>query len=502
MQPPTGTPSLASVTFALALALTPSLTACSSTHDGASGSSTTAPATSSATAAPPATSATSAIPTAAPTATGASVTASKGPPRDQRRYVEAAAWSPAGDKLAVWCAGACLPAPGALPTKGPQEPRMVHLVDLPGGAARSVEVLSGDETPIRAVSFSPRGSLLLTSIESITAAYKVADLSQVWKIERPAVYDMFSASPDDSRIAAVDAYGFAEVTDLASKQVVTQTSLHDPNSGRNGVIVWAPSGDRVVLGCDECAPELWGMKGKRVSRYNIEGATWTQSGVHTRPDGLMVVADTSGAVALFDPMTGKAKAVVRKAAKSNQWNAEPGLFSALSADGKLLLVARRSLDVAVLDLDAKTETVLLQGEAVPFFWNGAFSPDGSLIALADHEKIRVVTAATKSVTATLTGTLAGITADNTVVVRAKDGDVYGWSSGREKWRVLAGPSPEPEVDLSPDRKVVSIANGALTLVRSSDGKTASLSLEPRSTGLTLAPTAGTAPTDVSAVLGR
>jgi len=412
-------------------------------------------------------------------------------PRAIDRHVEHVAWSPAGDRLAVWCGNAC------------GEQGKIHVVDLTSGAARTVDITDAENKSFpRVVRFSPKGGLLIGSVQNRIALFKTADLTRVHAIEQLAVYEMFAVSPDETRFAWMDAFGRAEVVDLASKKTLSETSLHDPNAGLQGLVEWLPSSDRIVFGCDECTPELWGMKGQRIGRLNVNGTTWAQAAVEVTPDGLIAAASADGTVAMFDGTTGKATGVLRpKAVVAKDENPFTGVATALSEDGKTLVVGRGFGDVTVFALDTKKAVIVSPpGGAGAMLTAMALSPDKTRIAFVRDSAVWIVQATAGAAPLKLgDGRLVGFAADGTVVVHTNDA-VVAWAGGKEKWRISA---PETAgVTLAPGRQAVSVPDGNLRLIRVADQKTATLALASKDGKLVLAPHGGTTAADVTAVLGR
>ena len=472
-----------------------SLLACSSTsptpEPGTSGAlpATAPPATA------PATASAAATASAPATATSASAAAAPTP----YNFVDGVAWAPSGDRLVVWCGSTC---------KHPDDaPVPYHVADLLSGQVRTALIPAEGGTEVRGASFSYWGNFLVASAGNTIQVLKTADVSVVLKLEKTAVYGVMGLNPEETHFAWADAYGYAEVVDLATGKGLGTASLHDPNSGNNQGLAWL-TGGRVVFSCNEgCTPELWGTKGKRIARLHIDGGPWGDLRVVATPGGSVLVADSNGQVGVFDGKDGKGS-VLRKKDK-----AKPGELDlvrvavALSGDARKLVVARTNGELTVFDLDTKKATTVLSArEGAASIERVAVSHDGSRIAFGDYETFYEVRAAEKATPEKLPGTPQAYSADGVLVVRGKD-HVAGLVDGKEKWRrplsnaALMTYPGAGTVALSKDRKVVAIPDGQLHLVRASDGKSVTLSLESKG-NRTLVPQTGSTLADVAAVLGR
>lgn len=473
---------------------------------GPSGSSTSAEPTGAPTASAARPAATSlliraATATATATATGTASTsaAAARPLPSPDTHVDAVAWAPAGDRLALWCESGCSYADTTTPP--------LHVAELPAGTVRTLRIAEMSGSLVRRASFSERGTFVLASAGNNIQIFRTTDLSPVLKLDKGAVYDVMAVSPDEKHFAWADAYGFADVVDLATGKGAGWASLHDPNSGRNQQLAWIPGSPRVVFSCaEECSPELWGTKGKRIAKLKVDGADWTSSQLVTTPGGAIAVAGADGLVALFDGKDGKGSVLRKKSRSFDPALAATPVAIALSGDGKKLAVGRVTGDLTVFDLDTKKATEVLPakqgGAAVE---RVALSHDGSRVAFGDYTSSYEVSAVEKAIPEKLDGTSLAYSADGVLLVTHRC-SVAGLVAGKEKWRrscTSTAPNRDsPSVALSPDRKVVAIADGQLHLVRASDGKTATLALDAKAATSALAPQAGTTAADVTAVLGK
>lgn len=443
-------------------------------------------------------------PSSAPALTAAAATpASSGSPAaaSPTDFIDAMAWAPAGDRIAVWCGAAC-----SRPGTGPLS---FQLVDLPAGTTRTATIVDPDGNGVlRGVSFSDKGTFTVAAAGNRIVVLKTADLSQVFNTDKLAVYGVMGVSPDETHFALADAFGFGEITDLATGKNVGRASLHDPASGNNQQMEWLPSGARVVFGCvEECTPELWGTKGKRIAKLSVDGAPWTSSELLVTPDGAVVVAAADGMVALFDGTDGKGAVLRKKLAKPGELGR---VAIALSADGKKLVVGRSGGDLTVFDLATKKATpVLVARDGAAPIETVRTSPDGARIAFGDSTTWYEVRAVEKAAPEKLDGLVEGYGESGALVVRKGD-SIVALVEGKERWRAaapsVAGAPGEPKspaaLAFSHDRKVVAIADGKLHLVRVADGKTATLGLDSKSGTLALMPLPGTTAADVAAVLGK
>jgi hypothetical protein len=150
-----------------------------------------------------------------------------------------------------------------------------HVADPFSGTVLTASIEDGGQE--RGASFSPKGTYLVGAAGNRIVIFKTADhsFSKVLDIEQMAVYGYMGLNDDETHFAWIDAFGFAEVVDLATGKALGRASLHDPNAGLQQQIAWVPGSSRVVFGCQEsCTPELWGTKGKRISKLRVDGAEW------------------------------------------------------------------------------------------------------------------------------------------------------------------------------------------------------------------------------------
>lgn len=456
------------------------------------------------TGAPTATATASVTATASSTAAATATASATAPRPSPASHVDGVSWAPAGDKVVTWCAAACDRPEGT--------PVAYHVADPFSGTVLTASIEDGGQE--RGASFSPKGTYLVGAAGNRIVIFKTADhsFSKVLDIEQMAVYGYMGLNDDETHFAWIDAFGFAEVVDLATGKALGRASLHDPNAGLQQQIAWVPGSSRVVFGCQEsCTPELWGTKGKRISKLRVDGAEW---GAHldlaTTPDGKIAVASADGVVALFDGKDGKGSVLRPKAKKKKDPNEEYGSTAraaiALSGDGKKLFVSTTKGDLTVFDIATKKATDVLAAKdgAVPIERMFA-SHDGSRVVIGDYTSSWEVPVAPNAVPEKLAGMAQGYSADGVLVVQAKD-FVAGLLEGKEKWRrPRTGPGAKddpPILAFSPDRKAVAIPDGQLSFVRASDGKAVTLALETKGGSRTLVPQGGASFADVAAVLGR
>ncbi len=442
--------------------------------------------------------------TASSTAAATATPSSTEPRPSPASHVDGVSWAPAGDKVVAWCGAACERPEGA--------PVVYHVADPFSGTVLTASIEDGGQE--RGASFSPKGTYLVGAAGNRIVIFKTADhsFSKVLDIEQMAVYGYMGLNDDETHFAWIDAFGFAEVVDLATGKALGKASLHDPNAGLQQQIAWVPGSSRVVFGCQEsCTPELWGTKGKRISKLMVDGAGW---GGHldlaTTPDGKIAVASADGVVALFDGKDGKGSVLRPKAKKKKDPNEEYGSTArtaiALSGDGKKLFVSSTKGDLTVFDLATKKATdVLAAKDGADSIERLFASHDGSRVVIADYTSSWEVPMAPNAVPAKLAGMAQGYSADGVLIVQSKD-FIAGLLEGKEKWRrPRTGPGAKgdpPSLAFSPDRKAVAIPDGQLSFVRASDGKAVTLALETKGGIRSLVPQGGASFADVASVLER
>jgi hypothetical protein len=428
-----------------------------------------------------------------PGSTGA--VAAEGTPRTLDRYAERLVWSPAGDRVAVWCAAACDPWPGGAPSPSAQPAHTINVVELPSGAARAVNVDTPGTTPPGFVSFSPKGTLLLAVIGDNVRAYRLPDFRSELTMGRLSSGEAFVASPDDAYVANLAGGTGLEVWDLAKHDIASMFVRYDLVPGS---ITWIPSGKRVIFAGPAVPPELWGLQNKRIARLNVDETTWTKPVVRVTSNGTVAIASGDGTVAIFDGESGKAKAVLRKPFKKG----EPGksVDGALSPDEKSFAVATDRGDLTIFDIASKKSSDLVLQAGTPRS-RRTWTPDGAHVAFEQDGAVYLASTAGGAAPEKIgEGSLVGVSADGALLVRGANG-VAAFAGGKERWR-LPLPATGSGVALSGDRKVAALTDGRVRLVRIADGKAATLTLEPKDGKLSLVPQAGTAEADVKAVLGK
>jgi WD40 repeat protein len=215
------------------------------------------------------------------------------------------------------------------------------------------------------------------------------------------------------------------------------------------------------------------------------------------PDGSVIVAGPDETVAVFDGASGKVKSLLRKPARLDP---DADIWSTLSGDGKTLVVGSSDGVLSVFDVGTKKAFELIRAGAGEDLQGPLhFSADRTTVALGIAPSYMVQLTEKAAPRKLGTGVVIGFAADGTAVHWDFQSSIVGWEGGVEKWRIR-GLAEKIDARLSPDGKVLAIADGRLHLVRISDRKTATLALRPGDNGLALVPDGATTAADVTAVL--
>lgn len=433
----------------------------------------------------------------------ATATAAAGGPSPGGVALRLCTWSRAGDRL-------------ALATEELDDGKPVFFdMAIPGGEVRATR--PRDQTgELFGLYYSPGGSLLVAWGNHVVEAYRMSDLSEAYWLEHIALDGGFAFSPDDTRLVWIDVDGFAGIEDLRTKKTVQQMRPPEPRGSYDGTAFWLSSGDRVAI---DPPLELWGLKGKRITPLRGTGSSWAPYRAWPGPRNTVITAGGDGAVRVWDGATGQANEVIPAFIDTKKDGSQPIDAAELSEDGETLVMHDPAGPLVVADLSAKKRSI------VPFpkgrLENLSLSPDGSragmTVSLGGNggtwaKVVRFgATPATQDVLRD--GFVVGFAADGAVIASgaapepegaAPEEDtrtsIVAWADGKERWRVSGLPS-ESRVALSPGGKVVAIAAGDLRLIRVSDGRTATFTVEKKGEPLRLAPAPGTSPEDIAAVLG-
>ena len=272
---------------------------------------------------------------------------------------------------------------------------------------------------IRSVSFSPDGTLLVTSEELIPTVrlWDAASREQVATLQLEDWSTALSFSPDGTLLAIADAAIEVSLWDVASRQRVDTLQ---PESW-DFKLAFSPDGTLLAIGgSGENAVSLWDV----ASRQQVATlqADWVRS-LSFSPDGtLLAIAESAGEegheVTLWDV-----------ASRQKVDTLQPrGLVWSLSfsPDGTLLATAG---DLNQLWDVASRQEVALEPES----WGGSlsFSPDGTLLAIGASGPVRLWDVASRQLVTTFvhTGSVADMSfsPDGTLLATGgSDGTVQLW----------------------------------------------------------------------------
>lgn len=237
--------------------------------------------------------------------------------------------------------------------------------------------------PVRALAFSPDGTILATVSETTAAGARHTE--SIWPVSRPIHRDTFLAGPCDEALRFWDAANRQPLRLLSSQPAVTRPAL----------LAFAPDGRTLATAQDGGTVWLWELTAarRRAVLYVGPRARWLSLGeeailqglpFHTQymerilalafaPDGRTLgIVGPDGTLQLWDATTGERCAIL----SSERPEAN---CLAFAPDGRTLAAHYRG-EVELWDVDKRQllQTRLLhRGSVIRYL---AFSPDGRLLA--------------------------------------------------------------------------------------------------------------------------
>ncbi len=302
------------------------------------------------------------------------------------------------------------------PTNSPQQALRVILNSI-----RERNQLTGHESGLTSVSFSPKGDKIATA--SYDGTVRLWDLSgrEIGKIRgHGGTVWSVAFSPKGDRIATGSADKTARLWDLSGKELAKfqhQASV--------GSVSFSPDGKLLATACDDRKARLWEISGKL--RREFQGHRDKVIGVNFSPKGdKIATASADGTARLWD-LSGKQQAVFI-GHQGWVWGVS------FSPDGKRLATASTDGTAAVWELSGK-RTAQLKGHKSGVIAVG-FSPKSDRVATAALDSTAKLWDLSGNLLATFTGhqgsvgslsfspdgkTLATASADST----ARLWDLYG-----------------------------------------------------------------------------
>jgi len=309
-----------------------------------------------------------------------------------------------------------------------------------GKIIKTLVNLGKTDKPIKAIAFSPDGTLLavgaddgiLRIVESDTGKVKYTSPTRNARIEKIAF------APNGKLVATGDSNSQVAVYAVAAPNALAMVAQGVDSGGVMGVAFTADSGAVFTSGGDSKArliagPKSDGTPGNATTRLKeFTGHTGAVAGLAVVGDGsLLVTGGDDKSVRVWEAATGKQIRML-------QGHLAKVTAVAARADGKQIASASDDGSVRVWDLNASDDHRAL-AEAEDSLWAVAFSPDGKRVAAAGADKsIRVYNPETGKLETTLKGAKSPITSlaflpdSNRLIAAGGDQVVVVWDVEKEK----------------------------------------------------------------------
>ncbi|KAL3468788.1 hypothetical protein BJX99DRAFT_265822 [Aspergillus californicus] len=239
-----------------------------------------------------------------------------------------------------------------------------------------VQVLDEHTSPVRAVTFSPDGQIIVSASDDRTV--------RLWDPATGVECRTLQGHTDSVRAVAFSPDG--RMVASASRDCAVR--LWDPATGIKRytlrghtdsvrAVAFSPDGRMVASASRDCAVLLWDLA-TGVKRCTLQGHTSSVNAVAFSPDGQTVAsASDDCTVRLWDPAMGVERCILQG---HTDWvNAV-----AISPDGQTAASASRDHTVRLWNLATRAERRTLQGH-MSSVRAVAFSPDGQMVASASRD---------------------------------------------------------------------------------------------------------------------
>ena len=318
---------------------------------------------------------------------------------------------------------------------------------------------SGHADDIRAITFSPDGTLLATGSVDRTA--------RLWDAATGAAFAVFDGhsngvssvvfSPDGKRLATASGGSFDSTARLFD--VVRGGELHTLTGHTDKVVAirFTPDGRRFVTAAADRTARIWDVSTVREVAV-LTGHAGPLTGLVVTADGERIATSSADATArLWDVSSGRELTVLKGHEKSVT-------SLAVSADGSLLVTGSDDTTGRLWDLTTGEERSVLRGHAGGIT-SVTFSPDGTRCATGSSDRTaRLWDMTTGACIAVLQGHSTGITAvcfspDGSRLATAASGvwqtssdnaRIWDVATGREIAVMSSGGGTVHAIDFSPD----------------------------------------------------
>ncbi len=239
---------------------------------------------------------------------------------------------------------------------------------------------SGHSDDIRALTFSPDGTLLGTGSVDRTA--------RLWDVATGAPFAVLDGhsngvstvvfSPDGKRVATASAGSFDSTARLWN--VVAGGELHTlaGHTDKLVTIRFTPDGNRVVTASADCTARIWDVPTARELAVLVGHARPLTGLAVTADGGRIATSSSDGTVRLWDAVSGRELFMLK--------GHEKGVTSlALSPDGSLLVTGSEDGSGRIWDTTTGEARVVLQGHTAGIT-SVAFSPDGKRCATGSFDR--------------------------------------------------------------------------------------------------------------------
>lgn len=250
-----------------------------------------------------------------------------------------------------------------------------------GDAETGDQVLEwqGHTAPVHRIAFSRDGTRLASASDDGTAkiwdALSGKQLVEFDKHRKPVISVAFS--PDGKRMASGDHEKIVKVWDANTGEELS--TLGTPGDGVAFGLTFSPDGSRLAASFNDGVVINWDLKSGQPVFPPFEPTDFSVFNLSFSPDGSRIaLANGTGNSRVIDAETGKVIFPLGSAA--NQITHSP--------DGKLLAGANVNGKANLWDAATGEEILTLYGNPVGV-QSVAFSPDGTRLALASNEDVRV-----------------------------------------------------------------------------------------------------------------